>query len=209
MDNKNFLFELGTEEIPAAYINNAVQKLEEGITQALKDNKLTYKELKVYSTPRRMALLINSLQSKQADEIIEKVGPAKKIAVDENGELTKPGMGFVKGAKASVEDVFFKETAKGEYIAVKTEIKGQTIEELLPEIIKAAITKINYPKSMRWGSEKTYFARPIRWILCLINNKVLDLEFAGVKTDRKSFGNRFYKQKEAVEINSPDEYLQN
>jgi glycyl-tRNA synthetase beta chain len=208
VDNKNFLFELGTEEIPAAYINNAVQKLEEGITQALKDNKLTYKELKVYSTPRRMALLINSLQSKQADEIIEKVGPAKKIAVDENGELTKPGMGFVKGAKASVEDVFFKETAKGEYIAVKTEIKGQTIEELLPEIIKAAITKINYPKSMRWGSEKTYFARPIRWILCLINNKVLDLEFAGVKTDRKSFGNRFYKQKEAVEINSPDEYLQ-
>ena len=126
MDNKNFLFELGTEEIPAAYINNAVQKLEEGITQALKDNKLTYKELKVYSTPRRMALLINSLQSKQADEIIEKVGPAKKIAVDENGELTKSGMGFVKGAKASVEDVFFKETAKGEYIAPERECRASS-----------------------------------------------------------------------------------
>ncbi|HOE90915.1 MAG TPA: glycine--tRNA ligase subunit beta, partial [Candidatus Cloacimonadota bacterium] len=126
MNNKDFLFELGTEEIPAGYIGNAVQKLEEVITQALSEYKLSYEKIDKYSTPRRMAIMIKALQTRQTDEIIEKVGPAKKIAVDAEGNLTKPGMGFVQGAKASQDDVFFKETPKGEYIAVRMEIKGKS-----------------------------------------------------------------------------------
>jgi len=208
VNNKDFLFELGTEEIPAGYIGNAVQKLEEVITQALSEYKLSYEKIDKYSTPRRMAIMIKALQTRQTDEIIEKVGPAKKIAVDAEGNLTKPGMGFVQGAKASQDDVFFKETPKGEYIAVRMEIKGKSAEELLPEIIKTAISKTNYPKSMKWGAGKTYFARPIRWMLCLLDNKILDIEYAGVKASNQSYGNRFYQQKEALLIDDLKRYLE-
>jgi len=207
VNKKHFLFELGTEEIPAGYIANAIQKLEELITQSLSEYKLTYQQIITYTTPRRMALLIKYLQTQQADEIIEKTGPAKKIAMDENGQLTKPGMGFVQGAKARPEDVFIKETPKGEYIAVKVEIKGKDVQELLPDILKNAIDKIYFPKSMRWGSLCTAFARPIRWIITLLDQEIIPFEYAGIQAGNISQGNRFHQLESNTLIQSPDEYL--
>lgn len=209
MKTKNFLFELGTEEIPAGYIGNAVQKLEESFIQQFKDLKLSYTEIKTYSTPRRMAVIVENLQSQQADEIIEKVGPAKKIAMDENGQLTKPGLGFVQGAKARPEDVFIKESPKGEYIAVKIEVKGRITEELLPEVIAVCIGKVIYPKSMRWGALSQSFARPIRWIIALYGQNIIPLEFAGVKSSNISQGNRFHSIEYNVHIADAESYLQN
>lgn len=209
MKTKNFLFELGTEEIPAGYIGNAVQKLEESFIQQFNDLKLSYTQIKTYSTPRRMAVLVENLQCQQEDEIIEKVGPAKKIAMDENGQLTKPGLGFVQGAKASPEDVFIKESTKGEYIAVKIEVKGRSTEELLPEVITSCISKVVYPKSMRWGARSILFARPIRWIIALYGQEIIPLEYAGVNSSNISQGNRFHSIEYNVPITDAESYLQN
>ncbi len=207
MNKKHFLFELGTEEIPAGYIGNAIQKFEELITQSLSENKLSYEQILTYTTPRRMAILVKDLQIQQADEIIEKTGPAKKIAMDDNGQLTKPGLGFVQGAKARPEDVFIKETPKGEYIAVKVEIKGKSVQDLLPEMLKNAIDKIYFPKSMRWGSLNIPFARPIRWIIALLDQEIIPFEYAGIKASNISQGNRFYQLESNTLISNPDQYL--
>jgi len=207
VNKKHFLFELGTEEIPAGYIGNAIQKFEELITQSLSENKLSYEQILTYTTPRRMAILVKDLQIQQADEIIEKTGPAKKIAMDDNGQLTKPGLGFVQGAKARPEDVFIKETPKGEYIAVKVEIKGKSVQDLLPEMLKNAIDKIYFPKSMRWGSLNIPFARPIRWIIALLDQEIIPFEYAGIKASNISQGNRFYQLESNTLISNPDQYL--
>jgi glycyl-tRNA synthetase beta chain len=208
VEAKNFLFEIGTEEIPAAYITPAIQKIEEIFKNALNEFKLEYKEIRTYSSPRRLSIYVNQLQAAQKDEIIEKVGPAKKIAFDESGKLTKPGMGFLQGAGASESAVFIKETPKGEYIAVKVEIKGKNTCELLPVIMKNCLEKTAFPKSMRWGSMDFAFARPIRWIISLWNEEIIDFEFCGIKSGNISQGNRFSKIINEIKINSADSYLE-
>lgn len=207
METKNFLFELGTEEIPAAYIAGAIQKIEDTFKNSLLEYKLSFNNIKTYSTPRRLAIYIENLQTKQHDEIIEKVGPAKKIAVDENGQLTKPGLGFLQGSGAQEKDVFFKVTPKGEYIAVNVQLLGKSTEILLTQIMKLAIEKINFPKSMRWGTLDFSFARPIRWMVALFNDQILDFEFAGISASNITQGNRFHKLKSDTLIPHADKYL--
>ncbi|RLC58813.1 MAG: glycine--tRNA ligase subunit beta [Candidatus Cloacimonadota bacterium] len=206
MSNKDFLFELGLEEIPAGYIAAAIKKLSDYFANQLKDAKLAYKEMIQYSTPRRFAIKIIGLQTEQNDEIIERIGPAKMAAYDTEGNLSKAALGFLRGAGAEAEDLFIKETPKGEKIAVKKEIKGKTAEEILQQIIIDVIPKINFPKSMRWGSGILAFARPIRWLLVLFGDDVLSVEFNGLKAGQISYGNRFQKLNNPVEITSIDNY---
>lgn len=206
MSNKDFLFELGLEEIPAGYIAAAIKKLSDHFANQLKDAKLAYKEMIQYSTPRRFAIKIIGLQTEQNDEIIERIGPAKMAAYDTEGNLSKAALGFLRGAGAEAEDLFIKETPKGEKIAVKKEIKGKTAEEILQQIIIDVIPKINFPKSMRWGSGILAFARPIRWLLVLFGDDVLSVEFNGLKAGQISYGNRFQKLNNPVEITSIDNY---
>ncbi|RLC53398.1 MAG: glycine--tRNA ligase subunit beta, partial [Candidatus Cloacimonadota bacterium] len=206
MSNKDFLFELGLEEIPAGYIAAAIKKLSDHFANHLKDAKLAYKEMIQYSTPRRFAIKIIGLQTEQNDEIIERIGPAKMAAYDTEGNLSKAALGFLRGAGAEAEDLFIKETPKGEKIAVKKEIKGKTAEEILQQIIIDVIPKINFPKSMRWGSGILAFARPIRWLLVLFGDDVLSVEFNGLKAGQISYGNRFQKLNNPVEITSIDNY---
>ncbi len=206
MLTKNFLLEIGVEEIPAGYISNAIQKLKETMMNQLTENKLSYTEINTYSTPRRLAIKINSLQSSQKDEHIEKVGPAKRVAFDENGQLTKAGLGFLQGAGAKEDQVFIKETSKGEYIAVNIEIKGQSSEELLPRIIKICFEKLNFPKSMKWGDTSFSFARPIRWIIALLDDKIIDFKLENIQTGQVSQGNRFIILEHPIIIDHADDY---
>jgi glycyl-tRNA synthetase beta chain len=206
MSNKDFLFELGLEEIPAGYIAATIKKLSDHFANQLQEAKLAYKEIVQYSTPRRFAIKILDLQTEQSDEIIERIGPAKMAAYDAEGNLSKAALGFLRGAGADAKDLFIKETPKGEKIAVKKEIKGKTAEEILQQIILDVIPKINFPKSMRWGSGMLAFARPIRWLLVLFGNDVLPVEFNGLIADKVSYGNRFQKLDNPVEITSIDDY---
>ncbi|MCL2063242.1 MAG: glycine--tRNA ligase subunit beta [Candidatus Cloacimonetes bacterium] len=217
MTDIDFLFEIGTEEIPAGYISNAIEKLKESFSRDLKDYKLDFIDMFTYSTPRRLAIKIIGLDSSQEDETVEKTGPAKKVALDENGQLTKAGIGFLKGAGAEEKDIFILETTKGDYIAVKVFLQGKKTEELLPQMMKNAIERIIFPKTMKWGAGNFMFARPIRWMLalynenqkdseCLTRSKIIDFDFEGVKTGNISFGNRFEGLENKIEILSPDEY---
>jgi len=206
MDKKNFLFELGVEEIPAAYIYGAVKTIKDHFVTNLKKANLDYDELQIFSTPRRFAIKISLLQTQQKDEIIEQTGPTKEIAYDKDGNLTSAALGFLRSAEANEKDIIIKNTSKGEKIAIKRDVKGKSAEDILQQIILEVIPKINFPKSMKWGNSKLTFARPIRWLLALFGNDVLNLEFENIKSGNITFGNRFQKLYNPIKINMIDEY---
>ncbi|MCF7792642.1 MAG: glycine--tRNA ligase subunit beta [Candidatus Cloacimonetes bacterium] len=206
MPTKDFLFELGVEEIPAGYIGSAIKKLQSHFETRLKEEKLSFSHIKTFSTPRRFAIKITELQQKQEDEIIERVGPGKKVAYDADGNLTKAALGFMRGAGASAEDIFIVDSPKGEKIAVKKQIKGKETKDILAQIILETVPKINFPKSMKWGDTKLNFARPVRWILALWDDEILTFEINGLKSGKKTFGNRFQKLDNPIEINKIDKY---
>lgn len=206
MDKKDFLFELGVEEIPVAYTDVAIKTIKDHFETNLKKANLEYNELQVFSTPRRFTIKITSLQTQQKDEVIERTGPTKEIAYDVNNNLTKAALGFLRGAGAEEKDIIIKHTSKGDKIAIKKEIKGKPAEDILQQIILEVIPKINFPKSMRWGNGQLVFARPIRWLLALFGKDVLPLSFNGLQSGRVSYGNRFQKLDNPIEINLIDEY---
>jgi len=206
MSYKDFLFELGAEEIPAGYIAAAINKLQDQFESRLKEAKLSYKQIKQYSTPRRFAIKIEELQTKQENEVIERIGPAKMAAYDAEGNLSRAALGFLRGAGAEPEDLFIKETSKGEKIVIKKQVDGKPTEEILPLIILEAISSLNFPKSMRWGDTATAFARPIRWLLVIFGNDLVPVEYNGIKSSRISYGNRFQKLDNPVEISSINIY---
>lgn len=206
MDKKDFLFELGVEEIPVAYTDGAIKTIKDHFETNLKKANLEYNELQVFSTPRRFAIKITSLQTQQKDEVIERTGPTKEMAYDANNNLTKAALGFLSGAGAEEKNIIIKHTPKGDKIAIKKEIKGKPAEDILQQIILEVIPKINFPKSMRWGSGQLAFARPIRWLLVLFGKDVLSLSFNGLQSGRISYGNRFQKLDNPIEINLIDEY---
>ncbi|NQV18276.1 MAG: glycine--tRNA ligase subunit beta [Armatimonadetes bacterium] len=204
MQTKDFLFEIGAEEIPAGYISAAVNKLESYFASKLKEAKLSYENISTFSTPRRLAIKVINLQTKQEDEIIEKIGPAKNIAYDENGNLTKAGLGFLNGVDE--KKIYFQQTKKGEKIALKIQKQGKDTKLILSEFIKDVIKEIPFPKKMKWNQQQFSFARPIRWLLAIYGNEVIPAEFNGNNTGNISFGNRFQKLENPVKINSADEY---
>ena len=204
MQTKDFLFEIGAEEIPAGYISAAVNKLRSYFASKLKEAKLSYEKISTFSTPRRLAIKIIDLQTKQEDEVIEKIGPVKKIAFDKNGNLTKAGLGFLNGVDE--KEIFFKQTKKGEKIALKIQKQGKDAKLILPEFIKDVIKEIPSPKKMKWNQQQFSFARPIRWLLAIYGSEVIPAEFNGIKTGNISFGNRFQKLENTIKINSVDEY---
>jgi len=204
MQTKDFLFEIGTEEIPAGYISAAVNKLESYFASKLKEAKLSYEKIDVFSTPRRLTIKVTNLQIQQEDEIIEKIGPAKNIAYDEKGNLTKAGLGFLNGV--GEKEIYFKQTKKGEKIALKIQKQGKHTKLILSEFIKDVIKEIPFPKKMKWNQQQFSFARPMRWLLAIYSSEVIPAEFNGIKTGNISFGNRFQKLENPIKINSIDEY---
>ena len=206
MEKKDFLFELGVEEIPAAYIAGAITPIKDHFETNLRKANLDYNELHVFSTPRRFAIKILSLQTQQKDETIERTGPTKEMAYTTDGKLTNAAIGFLRGAGVEEKDIIIKQTPKGDKIAVKKVIKGKPVTSILKSLVLDAVTEIKFQKSMKWGSPKLSFARPIRWLLILFGTEIIDLEFEGIKSGNTTYGNRFQKLDNPVEINSIDEY---
>jgi len=206
MNEIDILFELGTEEIPSGYITPAKETFYNKILSLLKDYKLSFGSIKMYSTPRRLAFYISALQERQNDEIIERVGPSVKVAYDDKNNLTKAALGFLKSAGATEEDIYLKKTPKGEKIAVKKELKGKKALDILNEKLPEIIYKINFPKTMKWGAGGKSFARPIRWILALQNDKVWDFNLGKIKSSDITYGNRFLGLNKKITVKKIDEY---
>lgn len=204
---KNYLlFEIGVEELPARYVNSAMDQLKTNIVKSFNENRITFDEVNVYSTPRRLTVIVNNICEKQSDLEEEVKGPAKRIAVDAEGNYTKPLLGFMKSKGIKEEDLYFKQVGKEEYAFGKIKQDGQLTNEVLKSILPEAIKSMTFPKAMRWGGKNMRFIRPIRWMVCILNDSVLDIELEGIVSSNTTKGHRFLGESE-FEVNTLNEYL--
>ena len=199
---KNLIFEIGTEEMPAASMQKFREDYLETAENLFENNNLEYKAMNVYSTPRRLVLAVKQLEEKQKDNRETVRGPAVNIAFDDDGNPTKAGEGFARGQGVDVDDLIEKD---GYLFAEKVE-KGQKTDDILSEILKKIVNQVPLPKAMRWGNVEMEFIRPIKWLLVLFGKQNLDLEIAGVKSSNYSIGHRFLSDGK-VEIENAESYF--
>mgnify|MGYP001950137006 CR=1 FL=1 len=194
------------EECPARFIDRALQDLAAGLEQALAAARLDYERVERYATPRRLAVIVHGLSQRQRDLEAEVKGPPVRIAFDSEGRPTKAALGFAASQGVSVDHLVRKSIEGGEYLfAVRREAgrpAGAVLGELLAQVVKA----LRFPKSMRWTDEGTRFARPIRWLVALLGEEVVDVEVAGVRSDRVTYGHRFLAP-QPIELKSAAEYV--
>ena len=200
---KHILFEIGVEELPARFIDNAEKELFKKTKDWLNDSRVAYEDITSFSTPRRLAVLIKNVDEKQLTITEEVRGPAMKIAKDESGDWSKAAIGFTKGQGMSPEDIFTREVKKIEYIFVEKTIEGKSTKEILPEF-KEIINSLHFQQTMRWGESSYKFARPIRWLVALADKEVIPFEIANVETNRETRGHRFLGKH--VQISDASEY---
>ena len=201
----NFLFEIGLEELPARYVDQAEKDLKKIIENELKAERIKFSEIESFSTPRRVTAIIKDLAEKQDDLDKKSVGPSVEIAY-KDGQLTKAGEGFVKSQGATADDIKIIENEKGKYISIEKFIAGNNTKEILPEILKNAIKKIEFEKSMKWADRTFRFVRPIKWFVTLFDNgEILPFEFEGLKGGNKTRGMRYFASQD-IEINNPLDY---
>lgn len=201
------LLEIGTEEIPAGYLDRGLDELKRLAESYLKENRIRVDaDLEVCGTPRRLVLIGKAIADEQEEVVREVTGPPKKVAFDGEGNPTKAALGFAEKQAVSVEDLAILDTPKGEYVYVKRTIPGRPTREVLSEILPKVITEIPWPKSMRWGLVGFPFVRPIHWILALFDGGVVPFELAGVTSGNATKGHRFMAPR-TLEINSLEDYL--
>ncbi len=189
--NNNVLLEIGTEEIPSKFMPDILKQVNVLTKDKLKSNRIEYHNVSVYGTPRRIVLNIRDIAEKQKDLSQLVRGPSKKIAFDSKGNATKAAIGFAKSNHVRVEDLVVKEQKGGEYVyAQKLEV-GNDTPNVLVTVLPEIILSLNFKSSMRWGTGSMRFIRPIRWVLCLYNDSVIEFEIDGIKSGRKTRGHRF------------------
>ncbi|MGL5440488.1 MAG: glycine--tRNA ligase subunit beta [Filifactoraceae bacterium] len=204
--SKDLFFEIGTEEIPARFIDSAILDMKNSLESQFNSLNLNYKTINIYSTPRRFAINIIGLDEIQPDIEEEFKGPAKKISYDENGNLTKSILGFLKGKGASEEDLYFKKLENEEYAYVTVKKKGVVTTDILKDIFDKMIRDVAFPKSMRWGGKNLRFVRPIRWLVCIFGEDIIKFNIEGIETGNKTKGHRFLG-KEWIEISDFKDYV--
>jgi glycyl-tRNA synthetase beta chain len=201
------LLEIGTEEIPADYLDNGVRELKRLAESYLGEARIKVEGgLSSYGTLRRLVLIGRGIAENQADAFQDMTGPPKKIAFDSDGNPTKAAIGFAQKQGVPVDALEVLDTPKGEYLYVKRMVPGRPTIELISEIFPDLIAHIPWPKSMRWGKGEFSFVRPIHWILALFNGEIIPFEVAGVKSGNKSRGHRFMAP-QIMEIRDLQDYL--
>src|SRR5574344_772376 len=195
-----YLLEIGTEELPYKFVSTGIAQLKSAFEKLLNEKQIKYSDIKAFSTPRRLALIIEGFEEKQPDTVKTVKGPISNIAYDEQGNLTKAGQGFAKKNGVSESDLFKQDN----YVWAKIEQKGKSIKDILQENIEKIVLKMQGPYFMRWAELDVKFQRPIRWIVSLLNENELKIQIADIKSSRFSRGHRFKSDK--VEIKTPDDY---
>lgn len=197
-----YLLEVGTEELPYKFIPSAIEQLNKGFTTFLNDNKVKFLDVKVYATPRRLAVIVDGLENKTEDE--EKIvkGPIAKVAFDEAGNLTKAGEGFARKNNLSKEDLYVEDN----YVHAKIVIKGKPIAELLQENVPSIFMKLQGSHFMRWGYNDEKFSRPIKWIVSILDGNEVKIKIIDKESSNHSRGHRFSTQD--ILIKHPDNYVE-
>jgi len=189
---KEFILEIGTEEIPSRFIGPALDKMKELFAALLASGRIESRgELKAFGTPRRLVLYASDLDEKQADISKEVVGPPKKVAFDAEGKPAKAALVFAEKNGIPVSALATKTTDKGEYLVARIDEKGGDTSEWLKQSLPGFILSIPFQKTMRWMDKDIRFARPIHWILALLGGAVVDFDLNGIKSGNLSRGHRF------------------
>jgi glycyl-tRNA synthetase beta chain len=204
-DFDDLLIELGTEELPPKALAKLSKAFHQGVEQGLKKAELTFNDIRPYATPRRLALVISKLQTKQPDRVVERRGPAVTAAFDEEGNPTKALLGFAGSCGVEVDDLDTMKTDKGAWLVFKQEQVGATAAELLPQIIQQALNDLPIPKRMRWGDLPGEFVRPVHWLIVLLGDEIVPMDLLGVTADRFTRGHRFHYP-QPIRVSSPMTY---
>ncbi|CAM3099429.1 glycine--tRNA ligase subunit beta [Streptobacillus felis] len=192
-----FLFEIGVEELPSRYVDKASDDLLEVFKKELNEARIEFSGEKKYNSPRRMAIYFENIASMQKDFYEKKTGPSTTVAY-KDGVLTKAALGFLNSQNLTEGDLKIEKTDKGEYIYVEKNLKGVETTLVLPELMEKAIKALDFDKTMKWSDRTFRFARPIKWIVATIDDKVVDFEFEGIKASNVSRGMRLFGSQEVL-----------
>ncbi len=204
-EHADLLFELGTEELPPIALKHLSEALTHEFTAGLEKANLTYREVKGFATPRRLALLVTDCGLRQPDRDVERRGPAVKAAFDADGNPTRAAEGFARSCNTTVNQLTRSATDNGEWLTYRLREPGKTAAELLPGIAEGALNRLPIPKRMRWGASEAQFIRPVHWLLFLHGDGVIPCTILGVEAGRTTRGHRFHYP-HAINITTPAGY---
>lgn len=202
---KNYLLEIGLEEMPAHVVTPSIDQLAKKTAAFLKDNRISFSKIEKYSTPRRLAVLVKDIAEKQTDIDIKAKGPSKKIAQDDDGNWTKAAQGFARGQGMGAEDIFFEDLKGTEYAYIQKHETGKDVTDVLKEI-NEVITSLTFPTRMRWDSYDFEYIRPIHWIVSLLDDEIVPVKVLDVEAGRKTRGHRFLGK--TIEIKNVRDYVE-
>jgi len=199
------LIEIGTEELPPRALQSLARNFASLVTQALADHSLAPGSVEVFATPRRLAMLLRDTPLQQAEQSIEKRGPALDAAFDADGNPSRAALGFAASCGVDIDKLERRKTEKGSWLYFCDKQAGRSLYELMPGLVAGALTSLPIPKRMRWGDRSDVFVRPVKWLVLMVGSEVIDAEIFGLRSGNRSFGHRFHAPM-ALEIPSASEY---
>ncbi len=205
MSTRDLLIELGTEELPPKALKTLSMAFTDGIRAGLEKAELSFKTIKPYASPRRLAVVIAELAETQAEKSVERRGPALNAAFDEEGKPTQAVIGFAKSCGVTPDQLEKLQTDKGAWLVFRSQQPGQATAQLIPAIVQAALDALPIPKRMRWGDLDAQFVRPVHWLVLLFGDEVIDATILAVTSGRETRGHRFHHPQPIV-IPKPSEY---
>lgn len=203
----NYLLEIGTEELPAAHIPEAIERLEQLMSQSLKDANLEHEQIQTYATPRRLAVLVRNVAAVQQTTTRKVKGPPVKTSFSADGKPEKQAVGFAEKHRLKVEELEREEMGGVEYLIANVTEGGQSAESVLKEFAPKLINQISGERLMRWGSSDLKFSRPIRWLVSLLDDKVVPFQLDGLSAGQRTRGHRILAPGEH-EVKSADAYVE-
>ena len=198
---QKLLFEIGTEEIPAKFMPGILEQLKSLAEKKLQELRVPFASVTVFGTPRRMTFIADGVEETQASTVVESKGPSVKIAFGPDGAASKAAQGFARGQGIAVEDLIVRD----EYVYAVKQLTGQAVIDLLPAFLVDIVESLSFPKNMRWADHDFRFVRPIKWLVALLDDKIIPIEITGVKSGRNTIGHRFLSKGE-VEIACASDY---
>ncbi len=202
-----FFFEIGCEEIPARFIEPSLNEGKEILKKLLSGYSINFSEIKTLASPTRLVFYIEKIDEREEDKTVKVQGPPKRICFDKEGKPTKALEGFIKKNSITIEDVKFEEGKTGEIAVAEKFVKGRETIDILIEVLPELLKKIPFRKNMKWGNLNVRFVRPIRWMVALLNSKVIEFEYANVKSSNKTNGHRILGKRE-IEVWSFSDYIE-
>lgn len=207
-ERRNLLLEIGTEEIPARFCGPALEQLKNNAIKALNEARIDFALVDVFGTPRRLVLYVKDLALVQKDVEMVAKGPARKVAFDANGNPTIPAVKFAQGQGVAVADLEVRPDEKGgEYIYARKLVKGESVAKVLPPLLAALVTSIEWPKSMRWADRSIRYARAIKWLLAMLGDRRVPFDVDGIETVETTRGHRVLGPSEPITVKDADDYF--